>query len=259
MGCNFLKNKKKFLIPKKLYDRDANLWLRDKPSCLSDFTARKHLIKDLSKHKNKKFADLGCGEGYLARKLIKAGGAKVVGIDISKKMINLAKKKQNKKTTFFRGNIIKTRLKSKSFDISYSTFVFNYLKKKQILLALKEMRRITKKNGIIVFTVPHPFLSFIKKKNKNFYFKMGKKFNYFSAKNHKFLGKISKIDGIKLNIQMIHHTFEDYFQLIKNAKINSIEEITELTVNNNLKKNSKSLYNSLKGLPLHLYFKLRNI
>ena len=88
---------------------------------------------------------------------------------------------------------------------------------------------------------------------------MGKKFNYFSAKNHKFLGKISKIDGIKLNIQMIHHTFEDYFQLIKNAKINSIEEITELTVNNNLKKNSKSLYNSLEGLPLHLYFKLKNI
>ena len=68
------------MIPKKLYDRDANLWLRDKPLCLSDFTARKYLIKDLSKHKNKKFADLGCGEGYLARKLIKAGGAKVVGI-----------------------------------------------------------------------------------------------------------------------------------------------------------------------------------
>ena len=173
MGCNFFKNKKNFLIPKKLYDRDANLWLRDKPLCLSDFTARKYLIKDLSKHKNKKFADLGCGEGYLARKLIKAGGAKVVGIDISQKMINLAKKKQNKKTTFFRGNIIKTRLKSKSFDISYSTFVFNYLKKNQILLALKEMRRITKKNGAIVFTVPHPFLSFIKK-NKNFYFTIEK-------------------------------------------------------------------------------------
>ena len=98
------------------------------------------------------------------------------------------------------------------------------------------------------------FFKLYKKKNKNFYFTIEKKFNYFSANNHKFLGKISKIDGSKLNIQMIHHTFEDYFKLIKNAKINSIEEVTELTVNNNLKRNSKSLYYSLKGLPLHLYF-----
>ena len=88
------------MIPKKLYDRDANLWLRDKPLCLSDFTARKYLIKDLSKHKNKKFADLGCGEGYLERKLIKAGGAKVVGIDISQKMINLAKKNKIRELLF---------------------------------------------------------------------------------------------------------------------------------------------------------------
>ena len=65
------------------------------------------------------------------------------------------------------------------------------------------MRRITKKwkNS---FTVPYPFLASLKK-NK-ILFQNRKKFNYFLLKII-ILGKISKIDGSKLNVQMIQHTF----------------------------------------------------
>ncbi|MBC8943989.1 class I SAM-dependent methyltransferase [Xenorhabdus indica] len=41
----------------------------------------------------KSILDLACGYGYFSRKLYKRGASKVVGIDISEKMIELAKAK----------------------------------------------------------------------------------------------------------------------------------------------------------------------
>ena len=49
------------------------------------------LIGDLA---GKKVVDVACGEGWLTRKLRKAGASKVVGIDISEKMIALARRQE---------------------------------------------------------------------------------------------------------------------------------------------------------------------
>ena len=44
--------------------------------------------------KGKKVLDLGCGDGWYDRKLIELGASSVLGIDLSTKMINEAKKIQ---------------------------------------------------------------------------------------------------------------------------------------------------------------------
>ena len=64
----------------KLYDAAAGSWVRTEPTCLSDFTGRQpifeHLQPILDNHYGQATVlDLGCGEGYVARKLREMGAA----------------------------------------------------------------------------------------------------------------------------------------------------------------------------------------
>mgnify|MGYP000070424766 CR=1 FL=1 len=73
----------------------------------------------------------------------------------------------------------------------------------------------------------------------------------------------SEIIYNKNNILITKQDLNQYKLIEKNINyLNDNIVIKEIVLikrtNNNLKKNSKSLYNSLKGLPLHLYFKLKN-
>lgn len=72
------------------YDHQAELWARDEPKTLSDFVARGAVIGMCKEKANGKVVlDLGCGEGYLARKI--AGIAKrVIAVDSSPEMIKVA-------------------------------------------------------------------------------------------------------------------------------------------------------------------------
>ena len=75
----------------KLYDKQSTKWVRTKPSCLSDFTGRPVLFDLCEPHcSGAKVLDVGCGEGYCARKLIEMGVSYSVGIDISEEMVNRA-------------------------------------------------------------------------------------------------------------------------------------------------------------------------
>lgn len=85
---------------KKLYNKNFLKWDRNKFTCLSDFTARKYLFSLIPKLKNKSIADLGCGEGFCSRYFLKKGARKIYGIDISKKMIDLAKSNSSPKIIF---------------------------------------------------------------------------------------------------------------------------------------------------------------
>lgn len=58
---------------KNLYDSQALDWQREKPTLLSDFSARPHVIEHCGDVTGKKILDLGCGEGYVSRLLIKNG------------------------------------------------------------------------------------------------------------------------------------------------------------------------------------------
>jgi ubiquinone/menaquinone biosynthesis C-methylase UbiE len=111
---------------KKLYNKNYLNWSRDKPICLSDFTAREKIFKLIGKLNNQLIADLGCGEGYASRIFERKGAKKVYGIDISHKMIELAKLKAKKKILYKKASITKTQLPNRLFDKTFAIFVFNY-------------------------------------------------------------------------------------------------------------------------------------
>jgi ubiquinone/menaquinone biosynthesis C-methylase UbiE len=240
-----------------LYDKNYLNWSRDKPICLSDFTAREKIFSYIGNLKNQTIADLGCGEGYASRKFEKKGAKKIFGIDISQKMINIANLKKSKKIIYKKGSIKKTGISSNIIDKTFAIFVFNYLKKKEMISACKEMARITKKNGLIYISVPHPFYPFITDQNNIFNFKQIKNTEYFNKTDITFNGYIKRLDKVKLPVHFTHHTIQDYFESFIKAKLIKIVKIEELKVTTKHLKQNYNFFKNIKDLPLHLLFILK--
>jgi len=101
--------------------------------------------------------DAGCGNGYLCRLLAKKG-AKVIGIDTSKRFVEIAKQKEEEKPLGIKyhvGNLCNLSMfRDEMFDNVVSNLVLmdvNDLDK-----AIKELQRVLKKNGKLVFSIMHP-------------------------------------------------------------------------------------------------------
>lgn len=95
----------------------------------------------------------GCGEGFEFRTLKKKGflkNRKVIGIDISKDALKIAKK-DYPEISFFQGDIYKLDFKDNSFDFVMCCETLEHLKKP--ILALKECKRVSKK--YILVTIPN--------------------------------------------------------------------------------------------------------
>lgn len=135
-------------------------------------------LKLLGNVKGKKILEIGCGGGQCSISFAKKG-ARCIGIDISEKQLEYAKKlaKKNKVKIDFRLGTFQdlSKIKSKSQDIVFSAFALQY--SPNIKRVFKQIYRILKKNGIFVFSLDHPFYHIINPKNNKIeksYFKTGK-------------------------------------------------------------------------------------
>lgn len=96
--------------------------------------------------------DAGCGNGRLAD-FLKDEPIKYTGIDNSKELLKIAKKKYPK-LTFRHGDILKLPFPKAYFDSVWCIAVLHHLPAKSLQLkALKEMKRVLKKNGVLLLTV----------------------------------------------------------------------------------------------------------
>jgi SAM-dependent methyltransferase len=104
-----------------------------------------------------KIFEAGCGPGILAEYLIHEG-AKVVGFDVSPKMIELAKKRNQKNAMFFVADgAIPLPLDTShngQFDMVVASLAIDYIKDWSIPLA--EFHRLLKPQGKFIFTIQHP-------------------------------------------------------------------------------------------------------
>ena len=99
--------------------------------------------------------EAGCGPGILAEYLIHEG-AKVVGFDVSPKMVELAKERVKKNATFFVADMAqKLPLDSDNqFDLVVASLSIDYIKDWEI--PLSEFHRLLKPQGKLIFTIQHP-------------------------------------------------------------------------------------------------------
>jgi ubiquinone/menaquinone biosynthesis C-methylase UbiE len=113
------------------------------------------LLEELGSIKDKKILDLGCGQGFFCR-ILSGKGANVVGIDLSKNLINLAKKyPSNKKINYYVANAEDLSfLENNSFDFIISILSLGNIK--NIDKVFNEIYRLLKPNSKFYFIIMHP-------------------------------------------------------------------------------------------------------
>lgn len=96
---------------------------------------------------------LGCGAGEECAHIKSLGAKKVVGVDISKSLINTAKK-NFPDIEFEIMDMEKLNFAQSSYDLVYSSLVLHYVK--NWTKVLNEVKRVLKKKGIFLFSTHNP-------------------------------------------------------------------------------------------------------
>ena len=240
-----------------LYDQTAVNWSRHRPSSLSDYTARPQVMALCEPLAGKQVLDLGCGEGYCSR-MLRQRGAEVVGLDISERMVELARQSEREQPLGIRydtADATSADLGDASVDLVVAVFLFNYLGVEQMRQTMTNVHRMLRPGGSFVFAVPHPAFAFMRQPAPPFYFDIGSA-GYFSARNSTFGGRIWKIDGSALDVQLVHKTFEDYFDGLRRAGFAAMPIVTELRVTDDMVAIDPNFFGPLIDLPLHLALKV---
>jgi len=100
--------------------------------------------------KNAKVLDAGCGWGRDSKILAKSFS--VIGIDLSEKLLDLAKAYASK-AKFQIGDISKTNFPDNTFHGIWANDILLHLDRKDILPTLKEFHRLLKSSGILYVSV----------------------------------------------------------------------------------------------------------
>lgn len=120
----------------------------------SHFLVEKPAIeKLLPSLKEKKVLMLGCGTGDESIILANHGAEKLVGIDISKASVDIAKETYPN-CEFQVGNMEKLDFDKSSFDFVYSSLAVDYTDDPSAVY--KEVFRALKSGGSFLFSLPHP-------------------------------------------------------------------------------------------------------
>lgn len=107
----------------------------------------KTMLRNYYNKTSGRILDVGCGTGE-NMKMLSAYG-KVYGVDISKEAILFCKKR--KLTNLFQENIEKTHFSNNFFDVVTALDVIEHVND---IKACEQIKRILKKDGIFVLTVP---------------------------------------------------------------------------------------------------------
>lgn len=113
------------------------------------------LQKLLPDFKNKNVLDLGCGFGWHCFYAAENGAKSVLGIDLSTKMLNIARQKNHfKQITFDQSSMEEAVFSPKSFDVIISSLAFHYIADFENII--KKINCWLVDGGELVFSAEHP-------------------------------------------------------------------------------------------------------
>ncbi len=134
---------------KKLRENDVNY------NDLLEQPAMSKLLPDLS---GKSVLDLGCGYGHNCVDFVKRGAKSVVGIDISEKMLAVAKTESAlPEIEYLNMSMTDISKLDKKFDFIYSSLAFHYVE--DFNTFAKDMSALLNSGGYLLFSQEHPVLT----------------------------------------------------------------------------------------------------
>src|SRR3989344_3067697 len=107
----------------------------------------KYFLDLIDKKENEKILELGCSSGFLTKYL-----GKVTAIDTSEGMLKITHSK-NPSAKCIHGDMFDMPFKSNSFDKIVTMRVWNHLDKSDFKKALREVKRVLKSNGQLIFDI----------------------------------------------------------------------------------------------------------
>ncbi len=231
---NIYDNKEFFDSYKQMRDSKINA------NELIEIPTIKNMFPDL---KNKKILDLGCGDCSMARYFVEQGAKEVVAIDVSKNMIEQAKKNDCTNLTLKVMPMEDLSVLRGKFDIVYSSLAFHYVKDFEKLM--QDVSDKLKIGGYLIFSQEHPISTcIIPPKNDLKHMEIDGK-RYYLVSDYNNVGE-RNLDWNVKNVVKYHRNFETIVNNIVNAKM-SIVEIQE----------SKASKNAIKLVPKYVYQKDR--
>lgn len=113
------------------------------------------LQKILPDFKGRKVLDLGCGYGWHCKYAVQNGADSVLGIDISRRMLETAEQKNYDEKIDYRCAAMEDlRFPEETFDVVLSSLAFHYVKDFEPLV--RNISSWLKNGGQFVFSVEHP-------------------------------------------------------------------------------------------------------
>lgn len=104
--------------------------------------------------KGKRVLDLGCGFGEHCKKFVDYGAEKVVGIDISEKMLEVAMvENSDSKIRYINIPMEKIAQLQEKFDVVVSSLAFHYVEDFGVV---RNVYNLLDENGVFIFSQEHP-------------------------------------------------------------------------------------------------------
>lgn len=128
---------------------------RDGLSAAPEWPSLRALVPDLS---GRHVVDLGCGYGWFCRWAREHGAERVLGLDVSERMLaRAAEMTSGPGIVYRRADLERLDLGPETFDFAYSSLALHYIEDLPGLLA--EVHRALVPGSTFVFSVEHPIVT----------------------------------------------------------------------------------------------------
>ncbi len=187
-----------------------------------EWEALKQILPDFT---DKRVLDLGCGYGWHCNYAAEKGARSVIGVDISRKMLEVAKEKtDSSRVEYIQQSIEAVDYRNESFDIILSSLAFHYVEDYQQLV--KNIHRMLDREGVFIFTVEHPI--FTAHGSQDWHYK-NNEIQHFPVDNYFYEGKRSA-NFLGETVTKYHRTVTTYVNtlLTNGFKLNHVIEPTPL-------------------------------
>lgn len=184
-----------------------------------EWSTLKKLLPDFT---DKKVLDLGCGYGWHDRYAVENGASQVIGVDLSEKMLTVAKEKtSSKKIEYIQDDISKIDFEEDQFDIVLSSLALHYVESFDDLV--KKISKYLKSNGKFIFSVEHPI--FTSQGSEEWDYDKDGKIKSFPVDNYFYEGK-RETDFLGETVVKYHKTLTTYIDglLTNGFKIDRLVE-----------------------------------
>lgn len=207
---------------------------------------------------------IGCGSGVDARWLADNGAKKVIGVDISTGLLDIAKR-ENPDISFLEMDMEKLDFPDESFDLAYSSLAIHYVD--DWTPALKEARRVLRPHGTYVFSCGHPIDTAVeyRKDDQAKYAYLGRKIELETGKRTIFGdylvvkdGGIKPIEGTLGDMEVVvyHRTFGKMIEQIRSAGF-IIEKVVEPQPTPDMQQANPDMFEQLSRIPVFMIWVLK--